>query len=254
MTEVLAVIARIADELPSDCIRVAAKRIFKLPTRKVRGEAAIAAWDGTLSQTKLIQEFGVAVEASGCSPDEVSAALFASAETADYMNAQNAIDILWTGPKSTTVPVRRMEQSLCELIDSAKEKLLIVSFVAYKADKIYTAIRSAIERGVHVSFLTEASKENGGSLDVDPTVALKKKFPEAEFYRWENPDLAHPAVVHVKCAIADECKALVTSANLTGAAMENNMELGLMISSRRVASRMTAHFAALVTEHILKRI
>lgn len=131
---------------------------------------------------------------------------------------------------------------------------MFVSFVAYKADKIYTAIRSAIERGVHVSFLTEASKENGGSLDVDPTVALKKKFPEAEFYRWENPDLAHPAVVHVKCAIADECNALVTSANLTGAAMEKNMELGLMIASRRVAGRMSAHFAALVTEHILKKI
>lgn len=48
--------------------------------------------------------------------------------------------------------------------------------------------------------------------------------------------------------------ALVTSANLTGAAMDKNMELGLMISSRRVSSRMAAHFAALVTEHVLKKI
>lgn len=32
------------------------------------------------------------------------------------------------------------------------------------ADKIYAAIRSAIERGMHVSFLTETSKENGGSF------------------------------------------------------------------------------------------
>ena len=164
------------------------------------------------------------------------------------------MDILWTGPTTTAVPVRRMEQSLCELIDSAREKVLIVSFVAYKAEKVYSAIRSAIERGVRVSFLTEASKEHGGSLDVDPVDLLKKKFPEAEFYRWDNADPSHPAVVHAKCAIADESRALVTSANLTGAAMDKNMELGLMISSRRVSSRIAAHFAALVTEHVLKKV
>ena len=36
--------------------------------------------------------------------------------------------------------------------------------------------------------------------------------------------------------------------------MDKNMELGLMISSRRVSSRMAAHFAALVTEHVLKKV
>ena len=130
--------------------------------------------------------------------------------TAENFFAENAVDILWTGPATTAVPVRRMEQSLCELIDSAREKVLIVSFVAYKAEKVYLAIRSAIERGVRVSFLTEASKEHGGSLDVDPADLLKKKFPEAEFYLWNNVDPSHPAVVHAKCAIADESRALVT--------------------------------------------
>lgn len=254
MKKVLALIARIADELPSDCIRVAAKRIFKLPTRKVRGDAAINAWGRALASTALIQEFGAAVESSGCSPDEISTALMASAETADYVGARNTIDILWTGPKSTTVPVRRMEQSLCELIDSAKRSLWIVSFVAYKADKVYSAIRAAIDRGVKVSFLTEASKEQGGSLDVDPAEKLKAKFPEADFYRWDNPSATSASVVHAKCAIADEDKALVTSANLTGAAMDNNMELGLMISGRKVAGRLSAHFAALVTEHVIAKI
>ena len=91
-------------------------------------------------------------------------------------------------------------------------------------------------------------------MDVDPTDLLKKKFPDAEFYRWENLDTTHSAVVHAKCAIADESKVLVTSANLTGAAMDNNMELGLMISSPRLAGRVAAHFAALVTEHILKKV
>ena len=66
-----------------------------------------------------------------------------------------------------------MEQSLCELIESAEKKLLIVSFVAHKADKIYKAIRDAIGRGVCVSFLTESSKEYGGSLEVEPAEKIE---------------------------------------------------------------------------------
>lgn len=250
MKSLYPIIARIAADLPSDCIRLVARNIVSGTDCR----DTVALWGGSVAHKAVLADFGMEAAASGLSPEEIAAALMAAAETAERFHAENSLDILWTGPTTTAGPVRRMEQSLCELIDSAKEKLLIVSFVAYKADKIYTTITSAIERGVRVSFLTEASKEHGGSLDVDPTEILKKKFPTADFYRWENPDPAHPAVVHVKCAIADETKALVTSANLTGAAMENNMEQGLMISSRRHAGRIAAHFAALVTEHILKKI
>ena len=250
MKSVYEIIAKIASELPSDCIRMAAKSLAS----GTQCDDAVSLWGGQLAHRKLIADFGASARTSGLSAGEIAAALLSAATTAENFFAENAVDILWTGPTTTAVPVRRMEQSLCELIDSAQKKLLIVSFVVYKADKVYTAIRAAIERGVRVSFLTEASKEHGGSLDVDPSDILKKKFPEADFYRWENPDASHPAVVHVKCAVADECRALVTSANLTGAAMDNNMELGLMIFSRRVAGRIAAHFAALVTEHVLKKV
>ena len=250
MNSVYEIISKIASELPSDCIRIAAKHFVS----GIPCDDAVAIWGHSLAQKKLIADFGKAAKTSGLSSGEIASALVAAAATADRFFSENTMDILWTGPTTPAVPVRRMEQALCELIDSAQEKLLVVSFVVYKADKVYTAIRSAIERGVHVSFLTEASKEHGGSLDVDPSDTLKKKFPEADFYRWENPDTSHPAVVHVKCAIADERRALVTSANLTGAAMGNNMELGVLISSRRAASRMAAHFAALVNERILKKI
>ena len=250
MKTVYGIIAKIASEVPSDCIRMAAKKLAS----GTYCDDAVALWGSVLSQKKFICDFSEAAAASGLSSKEIASALVSAAVTSEHFCAENTVDILWTGPTTTAVPVRRMEQSLCELIDSAQKQLLIVSFVAYKAEKVYAAIRAAIKRGVHVSFLTEASKEHGGSLDVDPSDLLKKKFPEASFYRWDNPDLSHPAVVHAKCAIADESRALVTSANLTGAAMDNNMELGLMITSRRVSSRLAAHFAALVTEHILLKV
>ena len=218
MKSVYEIIAKIASELPSDCIRMAAKSLAS----GTQCDDAVSLWGGQLAHRKLIADFGAAARTAGLSSGEIAAALLSAATTAENFFAENAVDILWTGPTTTAVPVR--------------------------------AIRSAIERGVRVSFLTEASKEHGGSLEVDPADLLKKKFPEAEFYRWDNVDPSHPAVVHAKCAIADESRALVTSANLTGAAMDKNMELGLMISSPRVSSRMAAHFAALVTEHVLKKV
>lgn len=250
MTPLDAAIAAIASELPPDCIRMAAKT---LAGRTDCGDCA-SLWGAQAARTKPVADFCAAVAASGLSPKEIAAALNAAAATADRIFSENTVDLLWTGPQSVSVPVRRMEQSLCELIDSAREELLVVSFVAYKADKVYAAIRAATGRGVRVSFLTEASKEHGGTLEADPADLLRKKFPEADFYRWENPGAAHPAVVHAKCAIADGCKALVSSANLTGAAMDGNMELGLLVSGRRIVGRMAAHFSALATEHVIKKV
>ena len=142
---------------------------------------------------------------------------------------------------------------MCELIDSANKDLFIVSFVAYKADKVYKAIRSALDRGVVVRILTESSKENGGSLEGDPAEILKKKFPDAKFYRWED-DSSSQHVVHAKCAIADGDAVLVTSANLTGAAMSKNMELGLLVKDRNVAGKLQRHFKALIDEHPIRRV
>lgn len=247
MKSIYSIIAKIAQELPPDCVRLASKKLAS----GADWDEVFSLWGSSVVSNPNIVDFIEMAPMCGLSSKEMASALMASAETAEATREENIIDILWTGPTATTVPVRRIEQSFCELIDSANERLFIASFVAYKADKIYSAIRSAIQRGVRVSFLTEVSKEYGGSLNVDPSDGLKKKFPEAVFYRWENFDVAYPAVVHVKCAIADECKAIVTSANLTGAAMDNNMELGLMISSRQVVSRMAAHFTALIHEHIL---
>ena len=246
-------IAEMSFEFSPERIRSAIGKLEHLHTRGVSSDNAKAIW-GTFSDKPLVAAFGDAVAASGMSPDELCAALSAALATAENVRKQGALDILWTGPQSKAVPVRRTEQALCEVVDSAKKDIFIVSFVAYKAEKVYGAVRRAIDRGVRVSFLTEASKENGGSLEVDPAKGLRKKFPEAAFYQWIPADGKTAAVVHAKCAIADGHIALITSANLTGAAMDNNMELGLLVTGYDVAKRLKDHFAALATENIIKKV
>ena len=61
-------------------------------------------------------------------------------------------------------------------------------------------------------------------------------------------------VLHVKCAVADSRKLLLTSANLTDHALKLNMELGLLVTGGRLPGRVEKHFDALVGSGVLERI
>ena len=90
MKSVYEIIARIASELPSDCIRMAAKSLAS----GTQCDDAVSLWGGSLAQKKLIADFGVAAKASGLSSGEIAAALLSAATTADSFFAENAVDIL----------------------------------------------------------------------------------------------------------------------------------------------------------------
>ena len=93
MKSVYEIIAKIASELPSDCIRMAAK---SLASGTPCGDA-VSLWGGQLARRKLIADFGALARASGLSAGEIAAALLSAATTAENFFAENAVDILWTG-------------------------------------------------------------------------------------------------------------------------------------------------------------
>ena len=75
-------------------------------------------------------------------------------------------------------------------------------------------------------------------------------------YEWDKTtiDSAPTASVHAKCAVADGALAFVTSANLTEAAMERNMELGVLMRGGQLPSLLETHLAALVTTKQLREV
>ena len=245
--------ARLVSELPLAKVEAVARQIAKILDGGVSAVKLESAW-GTSAVKPLVKDFCTAAAESGLSGKEIAAALFAAGETMRKVRSETQIDLIWTGPQTTAIPVRRNEQALCELIDGAKKELFIVCFVAYKAENIYTSLENALRRGVEVSFLAESSKAHGGTLDDDQVEAFHKKFPDATCYRWNVSGDGKKRCVHAKCAVADGEVALVTSANLTGAAMDVNMELGVLIRSKEIAGKLASHLAALVDENIIKAI
>ena len=66
--------------------------------------------------------------------------------------------------------------------------------------------------------------------------------------------VAERAVLHAKCVIVDDRRALVTSANLTGAALYRNVEAGVLVDDPAFAQQLRRQFDALVEARQVRRV
>jgi len=177
----------------------------------------------------------------------------AAAASKQEANIASSVELVWTGPDSALVPIRQTAQVLTALIDEAKTRLFIVSFVAYRLGPVIEALQRAVARGVRLSILLEQFSDRGGSVSTDSMKTLKNNVPQAVIYEW-NKELQSKeggASVHAKCAVADGQIAFITSANLTEAAMERNMELGVLLRGGPTPQILEDHLESLAqTKHI----
>lgn len=180
----------------------------------------------------------------------VALAVRSSASAVDGVRGEQQVSVVWTGPASYEVPVRATSAVLAEVIGEARKSLVVVSFAAYKVAVVVDALRAAADRGVDVCLVLESVVESKGKLSHDAKAAFDALGDAVSFYVWPAElRVSHGdghAAMHAKCAVADRRTAFVTSANLTGAAMTDNMELGLIVRGGDVPKRIANHFAALV--------
>ena len=73
------------------------------------------------------------------------------------------------------------------------------------------------------------------------------------FYDPRSLDLKGPTgVLHAKAAVADDEVVFVTSANLTEAALDRNIEMGLLVRDRALAASVSRHFRVLIEQELLR--
>jgi phosphatidylserine/phosphatidylglycerophosphate/cardiolipin synthase-like enzyme len=166
--------------------------------------------------------------------------------------SEQSTELVWTGPTTPFVSARRTEQALLQVINSAQQSLRITSFVAYDVSTIVKALNAAHDRGVVISMLLELSQAHGGSINFDAIGKMKDLVPAANLYAWRyKTDEFLDGRVHAKVAIADGRVCFITSANLTGHAMEKNMEAGVLISGGRIPKLLDEHLFSLISTKIV---
>lgn len=165
---------------------------------------------------------------------------------------ETSVELVLTGPNTRFVASRRTEQVLLDLIRRSERELFIVSFVVRDVHDVLKELAAASARGVKVRVLVESSKTKGGTLNDDQTRKAIKLAPLLEIYEWQAREAPfNGGKVHAKIAVADGMRAFLTSANLTGHALEKNIEAGVLINGGKVAKDLQDHLMALIEESII---
>ena len=255
--------ARLAAELPPSVIRDLAATLARLDLRdwpyarlRVLQSVPQPRFHG------LIDEFLVAWQqhALGVSPESIALALLASAAATERSRHEQTVELVWTGPDTPSIPLRRTDQALMQVIEAAQRDLLVVSFAVYNISAIVQALIAAAGRGVRLRICLEAPEPGGQRLAYDTIRALGPEVGHlAQLYIWpldQRPvgPSGKPASLHAKCAVADGRLLFISSANLTEYAMALNMELGVLINGGELPGRVVDHFGRLIENGTLRRM
>lgn len=245
MDELLDVIAALVSLVSPEKVQAIAARIRQTDASKAA--TALPSVLGTPVASTVVEQLAVAWQKTKVGSDELASMLLAASHVYSKAISEQSTELVWTGPTTPFVSTRRTEQALLQVINSAGQSLFITSFVAYDVSTIVKALNAANARGVAISMLLESSQDHGGSITFDAIGKMKTLVPTAKLYAWrDKTDPFSSGRVHAKVAVADGRICFITSANLTGHAMEKNMEAGVLISGGYIPTLIDQHLSALV--------
>lgn len=195
----------------------------------------------------------------GSAPPRIADLLGVARAMESMGTGRSACEVAWTGPTPPLSPLRRTEQALLEVIGSARRELWLVSFAAYRIQSVVDALVAAAQRGCKVRLLLESPEESEGLLSSGGTRAVPPEVSDrCEVYVWPralrpSDEGGRPGLLHAKCAVADDEVLFVGSANLTAAAFERNLELGVIVHASSVARAVSDQLAWLISHGTLLR-
>jgi cardiolipin synthase len=184
------------------------------------------------------------------SPVYLAGLLTGAACAVSRAHRRQSIDVVWTGPESGISTSRLTAAVVIDLISEARRELLLVSFATQTEPGISAALDAAHGRGVSIMLLAERHADNHAySHAATP-------FPDLTATRLHWPATERPqgAALHAKIIVVDDLIALVGSANLTGRAMEDNLECGILIRGGKQPRAILDHVMSLYMAGRLRRL
>lgn len=245
MDELLDAIAALVSLVSPEKVQAIAARVRRTDASKAA--STLPSVVGTPVASTVVEQLAAAWQNTEVGSDELASMLLAASHVYTKAASEQSTELVWTGPTTPFVSARRTEQALLQVINSAEQSLFITSFVAYDVSTIVKALNAANDRGVSITMLLESSQDHGGSINIDVIGKMRGLVPGAQLYAWRDKtaDFADGRV-HAKVAVADIVSCFITSANLTGYAMDKNMEAGVLISGGRIPRLLCDHLQSLV--------
>ena len=177
-----------------------------------------------------------------------------------------APDFVWTGPEVVGLHARDTRRAYEELIGAARHSIWVCSYAFFDGPRAFATLAGRLDSNslLKVTLLLNIDRRRGDTTASDSLVI---RFAD-HFWGEAWPGTARPrvyydprsvsddgpgGVLHAKAVVADDEAVFVTSANLTEAAFDRNIELGLLVRDRTLAATTVLHFRTLI-EHDLLRL
>ena len=236
--------ARIAERLPPTDVR-------QLAHAAAQGVSSVHALRAATASPVLrnvcdqLASRVVAVE-----PGYVAGLLAGAARVAERAHRRQTVTVVWTGPESHVTSSRLTAATVVDLIDEARAEILLVSYATQTEPLISAALDGAVRRGVAITLVAERHADNPSYT------AASMPFPGLDALRMYWPANVRPsgASLHAKVIVVDDRVALIGSANLTGRAMETNLECGILIRGGFQPRAIRDHIADLYEAGCLRRL
>jgi cardiolipin synthase C len=158
---------------------------------------------------------------------------------------------VWTGPGASGAQ-RLTGTVLSDLVNSATERVLLVSFAAFTLTRLANDLAAAVARECTVDVVFETEDDSAGGYS-GPHIAPFASVAGITRWRWPAERRQEGALLHAKLLVVDGRRALVGSANLTHRALTANLEAGVLIEDAAVAAQLDRHVGQLMVDGTLAR-
>lgn len=168
-------------------------------------------------------------------------------------------DLVISGPEHQAVPTRDTAAVYREVIQSASREILLASFAIYNGKEIFQPLVERMKEfpDLQISLYLDIPRtRNDTTLSEQLVAGYRQDFATRQWPGGPLPRLYYhrPSLdtdwklrssMHAKVIVADRERAFVSSANLTKAAHSKNIEVGTLIESPALASRLVDYFEGL---------
>ena len=177
------------------------------------------------------------------------------------------IDFVWSGPEVPGLHARDTRPVYEELLGCAERSIWASTYAFFDGPKAFEVLARRMDEmpELVVTLLLNIQRKWG-----DTTVAenLVRQFAD-RFWSKDWPGLSRPSVyydprsleldgpggvLHAKGVVADDEAVFLTSANLTEAALDRNIEMVFLVRDRALAASVLSHFRGLIDRGLLSRL
>jgi phosphatidylserine/phosphatidylglycerophosphate/cardiolipin synthase-like enzyme len=174
-------------------------------------------------------------------------------------------DLVWSGPEVPGLHARDTRPVYEELLGGAERSIWASTYAFFDGPKAFEVLARRMESRstLRVTLLLNIQRQRGDTTTSDQLV---RRFAD-HFWKTDWPGSSRPSVfydpraldpeapggvLHAKAVVADDQAVFITSANLTGAALDRNIELGVLLRDRALALTVSGYFRSLIDRDLLK--